>query len=678
MKKHKFYLLSFSLLAVILGGCAPKKINTAIDVKNMDLSVNPGDDFFRYVNGNYLKTLTIPDDKTSYNVFNILRENADRDINNILKEVSEIQGAEKGSATQQISDFYYTGMNIEEINKVGIKALDKEFKMIDEIETLGQFQDMVAYMHLHGLDPFFGGSVMQDLADNNKLRYYLAQAGTGLPDVEYYLKDDDRSKEIRAEYVKHISKMLSFTGEDGPQSSKWANTIMEIETFMAQNSKTRLEMRNIPALYNLMSMDSIQTIIPDFDWGRYFSKISDQEFGDFVVMTPKYFEAMGTLLAQTKLEDLKIYLKWNLLNRSANYLSDAIVNRDFQFYSAFLSGSKQIQDRWKRVTQTTNGMLGEQLGQLYVEKHFPPSSKEQMNVLVANLKVALRERLENLTWMNEETKVSALEKLEKMRVKIGYPDKWDDYSQLNIERDSYLQNVRRVNYFETQKNLKKFGEPIDPDEWPMTPQTVNAGYSPLKNDITFPAGILQPPYFNPDADDAVNYGAIGVVIGHEMTHGFDDQGRNFNKDGVMTNWWTDEDSKEFMERAQLLIDQYNEFKVNEEVNVNGQLSLGENIADFGGLTVSLKAYKNSLLGKETPADIDDFTDIQRFFLSYGQIWRGKIREKALVRKTQEDVHPWGEYRVNGAPFNVPEFYEAFDIKPEDALFRTVEQRPIIW
>jgi putative endopeptidase len=678
MKRTKYYLLSLSILAVILGGCTPKKINTSIDVKNMDLSVNPGDDFFRYVNGNYLKTLEIPDDKTSYNVFNILRENADRDINNILKEVSDIQGAEKGSATQQISDFYFTGMNIEEINKVGIKALDKEFKMIDEIETLGQFQDMVAYMHLHGLDPFFGGSVMQDLADNTKLRYYLAQAGTGLPDVEYYLKDDDRSKEIRTEYVKHISKMLGFTGEDGPQSSKWASTIMEIETFMAQNSKTRMEMRNIPALYNLMSMDSLQTIIPDFDWERYFSKMSDQDFGDFVVMTPKYFEAMGTLLAQTKLEDLKIYLKWNLLNRSANYLNDAIVNRDFQFYSAFLSGSKQIQDRWKRVTQTTNAMMGEPLGQLYVEKHFPPSSKEQMNVLVANLKVALKQRLENLTWMNEVTKVEALAKLETMKVKIGYPDKWDDYSELTIERDSYLQNVRRVNYFETQKNLKKFTEPIDPDEWPMTPQTVNAGYSPLKNDITFPAGILQPPYFNPEADDAVNYGAIGVVIGHEMTHGFDDQGRNFNKDGVMTNWWTDEDSKEFMERAQLLIDQYNEFKVNEEVNVNGQLSLGENIADFGGLTVSLKAYKNSLSGKETPADIDGFNNIQRFFLSYGQIWRGKIREKALVRKTQEDVHPWGEYRVNGAPFNVPEFYEAFDIKAEDALYRTIEQRPIIW
>ncbi len=678
MKKYKIYLLSFSILAVILGGCAPKKTNTAIDVNNMDLSVKPGDDFFRYVNGNYLKTLEIPDDKTSYNVFNILRENADRDINNILKEVSNIEGAEKGSAAQQISDFYYTGMNIEEINKVGIKALDKEFKMIDDIETLGQFQDMVAYMHLNGLDPFFGGSVMQDLADNTKLKYYLGQSGTGLPDVEYYYKEDDRSKEIRTEYVKYISKMLGFTGEDGPQASKWAKTIMRIETFMAKNAKTRLEMRNIPGLYNLMSIDSVQTLIPDFDMERYFSKISDQDFGDLVVTDPKYFSALGNLMAQNKLEDLKIYLKWNLLNRSANFLSDAIVNQRFQFYAAFLSGSKQIQDRWKRVTQMTNAMMGEQLGQLYVEKHFPPSSKEKMSALVANLKVALKHRLETLTWMSEETRASALEKLANMRVKIGYPDKWDDYTALVIERDSYLENVRRVSYFETQKNLKKFNEPIDPDEWPMTPQTVNAGYSPLKNDITFPAGILQPPYFNPDADDAVNYGAIGVVIGHEMTHGFDDQGRNFNKDGVMTNWWTEEDSKEFTERAQLLIDQYGAFKVNEEVNIDGHLSLGENIADFGGLTISLEAYHNSMEGKNTPADIDGFNHMQRFFISYGQIWRGKIREKALIRKVKEDVHPWGEYRVNGAPFNVPEFYETFDINPKDELYRTIEQRPVIW
>ena len=678
MNRTKTYLLSLSIIALILGSCSQKKENMAIDISNMDLTVNPGDDFFHYVNGNYLKNLTIPDDKTSYTVFDILRENVDENIHNILEEVSKIKGAEKGSATQQISDFYFTGMDIDKINKDGAKPLEKEFQMINDIETLGQFQDMVAYMHLNGLDPFFGGGVMQDLADNTKLKYYLSQGGLGLPDVEYYTKDDDRSVEIRAEYIKHIAQMLVLAGEDAPQANKWAETIMGIETFLAQNSKTRLEMRNIPALYNLMSKDSLQVLVPDFDWERYFTKISDQDFGEFVVMSPKFYESLGTLFANTKLEDLNIYLKWNLINRSAEYLSDDFVNQDYEFYSAFLSGSKQIQDRWKRVTQTTNGMMAEPLGQLYVEKHFPPSSKDRMNILVSNLKAALKKRIENLEWMSKTTKTAALAKLESMKVKIGYPDKWDDYSKLVIERDSYLENVRRVNYFATQKNLKKFSEPIDPDEWGMSPQTVNAGYNPLKNDITFPAGILQPPYFNPNADDAVNYGAIGVVIGHEMTHGFDDQGRNFDKDGRMTNWWTDEDSKEFMKRGQLLIDQYNGFKVNDEVHVNGQLSLGENIADFGGLIVSMEAYKMSLEGKPAPANIDGFNNIQRFYISFGQIWRGKIRDKALIRKVQEDVHPWGEYRVNGALFNVPEFYQAFDIKPENALFRTVEQRPVIW
>lgn len=678
MKNIKISLLSMGLILFILGSCSQEKPNKAIDINNMDLSVNPGDDFFHYVNGGYLKTLSIPDDKTSYNVFNILRENVDKNIHNILEEVSKVEGAEKGSATQQISDFYFTGMDTEKINRDGIKPLEIELQMINDIETLGQFQDVVAYMHLHSLDPLFGGGVEQDLADNTKLRYYLAQAGVGLPDVEYYTKEDDRSKEIRTEYVKHIAKMLVYAGEDAQQTNRWAEAIMEIETFLAKNSKTRLEMRNIPALYNLMSQDSLQTLVPDFDWERYFAKISDQDFGDFVVMSPKFMMAIGELLAETKLEDLKIYLKWNLVNRSSEYLSDDFVNQDYQFYSAFLSGSKQIQDRWKRVTQSTNGMLAEPLGQLYVEKHFPPSSKDQMNALVANLKIALKKRIENLEWMSDETKEAALAKLATMKVKIGYPDKWEDYSKLVIERDSYLENVRRVSNFGVQKNLEKFSKPIDPDEWPMSPQTVNAGYSPLKNDITFPAGILQPPYFNPKADDAVNYGAIGVVIGHEMTHGFDDQGRNFDKDGRMVNWWTAEDSEEFMKRAQLLVEQYNGFKITDEVNLNGQLSLGENIADFGGLVISLEAYKMSLEGKEAPAEIDGFTDIQRFFLSFGQIWRGKIREKALVRKTQEDVHPWGEYRVNGAPFNVPEFYEAFDIKPEDALYRTVEQRPVIW
>jgi len=671
-------LIVGSFAAIILISCAQKTSTPAIDKKNMDLSIKPGDDFFRFANGGYLATLEIPEDKSTYNVFNILRENVDVNIHNILEEVSKIKDAEYGTATQQISDFYFTGLDIDKINTDGISPLLPEFEKIDNIQNMDEFLDVIVYMHLHGLDPLFGGGVEQDLMNNSIFRYYLAQSGLGLPDVGYYTNDDERSLEIRTEYVKHIAKMFVLAGKKETEAADWAQKTFNIELLLAQNSKTRLEMRDIRGLYNLRSIEQMQKEMPNFNWTAYFDKLSDNDFGDMIVMSPKFFTGLGTMLNDTPLEDLKIYLKWNIINRSANFLSDDIVNQDFQFYSAFLSGSEKIQDRWKRVTQTTNGMLGELLGQLYADKHFPPSSKERMMELVANLKIALKKRIENLEWMQDITKEQALAKLASMKVKIGYPDKWEDYSKLEIKRDAYVLNIRRASYFGVQKNLEKFTKPIDPDEWGMNPQTVNAGYNPIKNDITFPAGILQAPYFNPEADDAVNYGAIGVVIGHEMTHGFDDQGRRFDKDGNMTDWWTAEDAEEFTKRTKLLIDQYSQFKATEDVFVDGELSLGENIADFGGLTVSLEAYKMSLEGKSQPKNIDGYTDLQRFFLSYATIWRGKIREKALIRKVKEDVHPWGEYRVNGALFNVPEFYQAFEINPEDALYRTLEQRPVIW
>lgn len=676
MKIKTIMICSFA--ALIFFGCAQKTSTPAIDNNNMDLSIKPGNDFFHFANGGYLATLEIPKDKSTYNVFSILRENVDENIHNILEEVSQIKDAEYGTATQQISDFYFTGLDIEKINADGVSPLMPEFEKIDNIKNMDDFLDMIVYMHLRGLDPLFGGGVEQDLMNNTVFRYYLAQAGLGLPDVGYYTNDDKRSIEIREEYVKHIAKMFVLAGKEEAVAADWAQKIFDIELFLAQNSKTRLEMRDMMGLYNLRSIEQLQKEMPNFNWTAYFDKLSDNNFGDMIVMSPKFFTGLGTMLNDTPLEDLKVYLKWNLLNRSANYLSDDIVNQDFQFYSAFLSGSEKIQDRWKRVTQTTNGMLGELLGQLYVDKHFPPSSKEKMTQLVANLKLALKKRIENVEWMGEATKEQALAKLSTMKVKIGYPDKWEDYSKLEIKRDAYVSNIRRANYFGVQKNLEKFTKPIDPDEWGMNPQTVNAGYHPIKNDITFPAGILQPPYFNPEADDAVNYGAIGVVIGHEMTHGFDDKGRLFDKNGNMTDWWTEADAEAFTKRTDLLVEQYSQFKATEDVFVDGELSLGENIADFGGLTVSLEAYRMSLEGKSQPANIDGYTDLQRYFLSYATIWRGKIREKALIRKVKEDVHPWGEYRVNGALFNVPEFYEAFEIKPEDALYRTMEQRPVIW
>ena len=676
MQKTLFISLSLIFLTFIQG-CS-KKTESAIDVNNMDLTINPGNDFFRYVNGNYLKRLKIPEDKTSYNAMNMLNEKRDADVHDLLEEISKVTDAEEGSNTQKISDFYYTGMNTEKIEADGIKPLQPEFDLIANIKTLNDFQDVVARFHTYGLDPLFGGGLEMDLMNSNQYKFYMSQAGIGLPDRDYYTTDDARSKEIREEYVKHVTKMFELLGDDAQTASANAETVMNIETDLAKASKTNLELRNLGEWYNLMDVPALSNFAPNFDWARYFSNISDKDFGEIVVVSPKFIKEVSNLMNEVPLDDWKTYLRWNLINRSSEYLNDAFVMEDYAFYSEFLSGSKKIQDRWKRVTQTTNNLVGQPLGQLYVKKYFPEKSKKMMVELVGNLKVALEKRIKNLEWMEDKTKAAALDKLSKMRVKVGYPDKWDDYSKLEVKRDSYILNVRRANYFHYYEDLDRFGKPVDRDRWSMDPQTVNAGYHPLRNDITFPAGILQPPMFNPDADDPVNYGSIGVVIGHEMTHGFDDQGRRFDADGNMVNWWTDKDSEEFQKRTQLIVDQYDGFVAIDSVRINGKLTLGEDIADFGGLTVALEAYKLSLEGKPQPEKIDGFTDLQRFFIGHAQIWRGKIRDKALKRKCQEDVHPWGEFRVNGAVFDVPEFYTAFNITPDDKLYRTPEQRPVIW
>ena len=679
MKKYflKVAILILISSALLFSGCK-QKTEPSIKTDYLDSSVNPGDDFFRYANGNWLKNNTIPEDRSTYESFDIVRKKKDEDIKTLIEEVAKDKEAEKGSVAQKIRDFYVTAMDTAQINADGIIPLQGELDLIENIKTTEDFQEVVARFHTFGLDPLFEGGIEQDLMNSEIYKFYLMQAGIGLPDRDYYTKQDSRSQEIREEYLKHIAKMLELAGEDSEVAQNHALTIMNIETRLAENSKTNTEMRNIPALYNKMSLEQLTELAPGFDWNRYFTNISDKDFGDVIVGMPLFFQEVGALMNEVPLEDWKVYLKWNLINRSAEFLSDDFVNQDFEFYSAFLSGNEVIKPRWERVVGFANGALGEPLGELYVAKYFPPEYKEKMLGLVDNLKKALRIRIENLDWMTDSTKQAALAKLDAMGVKIGYPDKWKDYSKLNIETDSYAMNVRRASYFAYYDNLDKFGKPVDKDEWGMTPQTVNAGYHPLHNDITFPAAILQPPFFYFDADDAVNYGAIGMAIGHEMTHGFDDQGRNFDKDGNMIDWWTAKDAEEFAKRTQLLVDQYNGFVVADSVHVNGELSLGENIADFGGLTVALEAYRLSKQGKPEPKPIDGFTDIQRFFLSNAQLWKGLIREKALLREVQEDVHPWNEFRVNGAPFDIPEFYEAFNIQPDAKLYRTPEQRPVIW
>jgi putative endopeptidase len=670
-------LLVFVLVTFTIAGFPQEKL-PPLDRKDMDPSVRPGDDFFRYANGAWVDRKEIPDDKTSYGMMDIVRENMDQRVHQLLESTAKITSAKKGSAAQQISDFFATGMDEKKIDAAGLTPLKDELARIDKISSLTDVQEVIAYFHTYGMETLFSGSVYQDFMDNKIFKFYLMQSGLGLPDRDYYVKEDQRSQEIRAEYVKHVAKMFELLGDAPETAAANAKTVMAIETRLAQASKTRVEMRNMPALYNKMTLAELQQMTPAFDWKQYFKNISDTDFGDVIVGMPKFFQEMGLLMKEIPVTDWKTYLRWHLLNDSAPYLSTDFVQQDYRFKEEFLSGSKKIKERWQRVVQTTNSQLGELVGQLYVEKYFPPEYKKKMLDLVANLKKVMEFRLQNLQWMGETTKKQALEKLAAMRVKIGYPDKWEDYSKLEIKRDSYLANVWRASRFAYEKNLAEFGKPVNRDKWSMSPQTVNAGYNPIRNDITFPAGILQPPFFNPEADDAVNYGSIGVVIGHEMTHGFDDQGRTFDKDGNMKDWWTKADADEFKRRAQLLVDQYDNFVAIDDLHVNGKLTLGENIADFAGLTIAYNAYQLSRQGKETPPPLDGFTDRQRFFMAYAQLWRGKIRDKALRRKTLEDVHPWGKFRVNGPLFNVPEFYDAFGIKPGDRLYRSPEQRPVIW
>jgi len=681
IKKNKLrmiLLLGFtSLLLFTVSGDALEKI-PSLSRKDMDLSVKPGDDFFRYVNGAWIERTKIPDDKVSYTSFDIVREHRDAAVHSLLESAAVNKTALPGSIEQKVGDFYATGMDVKKIEEQGITPLKEEFSRIDKIATITDLQDVIAHLHTYGLGILFGESVFLDLKNSKIQKFYLMQSGLGLPDRDYYTKNDDRSKEIRLEYVNHIAKMFMLLGESQEKADLNAKTVMNIETQLAHKSKTRLELRNFPALYNKMTMDELQNLAPSIDWRRFLHKISDIDFGDVVVGMPKFFKEISVLMKEVPIDQWKTYLRWHLLNDCASYLSSDFVNQDYRFNQEFLSGSKRIEERWQRVVKTTNAALGMLVGQLYVKKYFPPESKNRMVELVDNLKKALEIHIKKLDWMSDETKKHALAKLHKMRVRIGYPDKWEDSSELEIKRDSYMLNVLRAYKYRFYKNLEEFTKPVDPDKWTISPQVVNAGYNPVANAITFPAAILQPPFFMPDGDDAINYGAIGMGIGHEMTHGFDDQGRKFDQDGNIKDWWTKEDAEKFKKRAQLLVEQYNNFVAIDNVHVNGELTLGENIADFGGLTIAFTAYKLSLEGKEKPKPIDGFTDEQRFFLAFAKLWQGKIRDKALKRKVQEDVHPWGEFRANGAPFNMPEFYRVFDIKPGDRLYRSEKQRPVIW
>lgn len=678
-------LLIFPVILInglILTSCMDKKIqkeNMAINPENMKQDVSPGEDFFEYANGAWIENNPIGDEYSQYGAFTELREKNKEQLKELVKEVSAMENAKPGGPAQKIRDFYNSGMDTGTIDNLGIKPLMPYLERINKLESKEDLENEIAYLHKTGINPLFGFFGSADPGNSDMVIATLNQGGLGLPDVEYYTADDPRSKEIRARYIDHVAKMLQFSGMDETQAQKDAETIMKIETRLAENSMTRLERRNPVKTYNKMSVEELIKLAPEFNWANYFNAIDAPEFEEINVRMPDFYSNLSNMINEVPVKDWKPYLKWNLINRNANFLSSDIEKADFGFYQGFLSGVKEMRPRWKRIMDFTSGYLGEPVGKIYVEKHFPPEAKERMVELVGNLKESLAHRIDKVVWMSDSTKQKALEKLDAMTVKVGYPDPedWVDYSSMEIIEGDFLANIYNARKFHSNRNLSEIGKPVNKNEWVMPPQTVNAGYIPSYNQIIFPAGILQPPFFFMDADDAVNYGAIGVVIGHEMTHGFDDQGRQFDKDGNLTNWWTETDATGFEEQSKVLVDQFDNFKLLDSLHVNGKLTLGENIADNGGLNISWEAFIKAKKNKEQNK-IQNFTPEQRFFLAYAQLWRNVIRTEELMRRLKEDVHSPGIARVNGALVNIDPFYKAFDISPEDKLYLAPDQRAYVW
>ena len=660
---------------------ADQNSTKAFDPANMNLSASPGDDFYEYVDGAWISNHPVPADKPRYNEFVIVEDKTDEQVRELVEDAANNTTAEKGSIDQKIGEFYRVGLDNATLDRQGISSLKDELALIDNISTISEVQNVSAHLTSYYIvDPFFSFYADADPKNSKMMMATLFQSGLGLPDRDYYFRQDNDSMETRKEYVEHITRMFILLGDSPEAASENAHTIIRMETRLANASFTNVENRDPVKTYNRMTMEELAAFAPGFDWKGFTAKLGHPEIKEINVNNPPFVKELGAMMQNESVADWKTFLRWKLISATAPYLSSNFENESFDFNYRKLNGQEQMEPRWKRVLKTESAFLGEPIGQLYVRKYFDPESKAKMLELVSNLRSAFRSRLRNLTWMGNSTKEKALEKLDAMDLKVGYPDKWRDFRGLEIKNDSYVMNILRAGNFEFNhgyNGMDKIGKPVDRDLWFTPPQTVNAYNDPMKNTIIFPAGILQPPFFNRDADDAINYGAIGMVIGHEMTHGFDDQGRQYDKDGNLTDWWTEDDADKFNNSTRILVDEYNSFEPLPDLHINGNLTLGENIADFGGLTISYNAYHLSLKGE--PEKIDGFTGDQRFFLGFAQMWRESIRRESLRTLVQTNPHSPSRFRVNGALFNVPEFYKAFpEIGPGDKLYRSEDKRPIIW
>ncbi len=672
--KRALGIVLFVLVAVSCGQQAPP-LTSGIDMANMDTSVRPQDDFFRYVNGTWLDTTEIPADQTNTGVFLDLRDKAREDVKAIIEDVSSKTDLEPGSDEQKVADLYNSFMNTESLDELGISSLDAELALIGAIADKDQLSAYFARSGINGGGGPFNIYIWVDAKDSTRYVTYMWQSGLGLPDRDYYFKEDERSVELREAYVVHVEKMFELAGFDDPAGS--AERMMALETELAGYHWTTVENRDSEARYNLFAFDELGTLGDGVNWPLYLAEAGIASEKDIIINQPSFVEGFNKIFDATSLDDWKTYLRWNLLNNYASYLDSSLDDQNFDFYGRTLEGQKEQRPRWKRGVDVVSGSLGEVIGKVYVKRHFPPEAKARMVELVGNLSAAYSEAISELDWMGPETKAAAQVKLEKFIPKIGYPDRWEDYSTLDIVKGDLVGNVMRANRFGFELFRGRLGGPVQKWIWVMSPQTVNAGYVPTQNEVIFPAAILQPPFFNMAADDAVNYGAIGAVIGHEMGHGFDDQGSKYDGEGNLENWWTDEDREKFTERTQTLIDQFAKFEVFDDLNVNGELTLGENIGDLAGLTISYRAYQISLNGKEAPV-LDGMTGDQRFFMGIGQVWRYKATDEAQRNRVMTDPHSPPRFRVNGTLPNMPEFVAAFDVQEGDDMYLPPEDRVKIW
>ncbi|PIE83780.1 MAG: peptidase M13 [Bacteroidia bacterium] len=679
MSKHISLLLAG--VALTLAACNSNSMShKPIDPEDLNTSVAPGDDFYEYSNGGWISRAEIPSDRARFGAFDVLQEETQARIKELLFAAAERQGDSGSMEWQQIGDFFRSGMDTAAIEQAGLKPIAPDLQLIGQLETPEDVvREIARERSIGGGNPFYV-TVEQDSKNATAMILSFYQSGLGMPDRSYYFNEDERSKELRAAYLRMVDTLFRLMGRDAEQAGTTARDILALETKLAEPSLTRLEYRDPHLIYNKLTAAELAKLCPNINWDGYFLNLGVNKPDTMLVDNPKFLAAISGLLVSEPISLWRDYLTLHYLLAYTGSLSHAFEEASFAFYGTALTGQKEMRPRWKRVATMTQQFLGEAVGKFYVEKYFPAAAKERMVALVENLRAAYAKRLDAVEWMSPQTKEKAKEKLAAMVVKVGYPDRWRDYMDLIIVPESYAANLRNGYTFSFNYTMSKLGQPVDRTEWHMTPQTVNAYYSPTMNEIVFPAGILQPPFFDMEADDAMNYGAIGVVIAHEMTHGFDDQGRLYNKEGNLRDWWTKEDAERFNAKCQLLVEEFDAFELLKGEHVNGKLTLGENLADYGGLVISMAAFKQQLqaTGEEANREVDGFTPLQRFFLAYSKVWRNKSTEEEQLRRLKEDVHSPGKFRVNGAVYNIDEFYEAFEVSEQSPYYRSADKRPTIW